>query len=93
MPLFQYRLQVIGNFSKKGFGFSCMQFAFKNNFTGSLFYESAESVILEITGREEDIIKTIDLCRREDYISDIHILFKTKTEKKLTDFIMLNQID
>ncbi|MCD4694977.1 MAG: hypothetical protein K8S16_01955 [Bacteroidales bacterium] len=93
MLFFQYRIQVKGNFFKKGFGFSCMQLAFNNNFTGTLFYESVESVILEITGREEDLISAIDLWKTEDYISDINILFKTKTENKLTDFIMLNQIN
>ena len=93
MLFFQYRLQVKGDFSNKGFGFSCMQLAFKNNFTGTIFYESAESVILEITGREEDLISAVNLWKREDYIRDIHILFKTNTENKLTDFIMLNQIN
>ncbi|OQX77723.1 MAG: hypothetical protein B6D61_06745 [Bacteroidetes bacterium 4484_249] len=89
----KYRIKAKGNFFNMGFGFSCMQLAFKNDFTGTLFYESAESVILEITGREEDIINVIDIWKREDYISNIHILFKTKTENKLTDFIMLNQIN
>ena len=93
MPLFKYRLQVIGNFSKKGFGFSCMHLAYLNNITGSLFYESADSVILEITGEEGDTISMINQCKKQDYISEIFILNKTKTENKLTDFIMLNQIE
>lgn len=70
-----------------------MRLAFQNKITGTLFYESVDSVILEITGNEEDIIKVIDHCKKEYYITEIHILNKTKTAKKLTDFIMLNQID
>ena len=93
MPIFKYRIQLSGTFSKKGFGFSCMHFAHDNNISGSLFYESANSVILEITGEEADIIKTTDKCKKEEYISEIHILNKTITQNKSTDFIMLNQID
>lgn len=70
-----------------------MHMAYDNNITGSLFYESANSVILEITGNEPDILKTIEKCKKEDFINEIHILNKTITRNKLTDFIMLNQID
>jgi hypothetical protein len=93
MPIFKYRIQITGVFSKKGFGFSCMHLAYDNNITGSLFYESANSVILEITGNESDILNTIEKCKKEEFINEIHILNKTLTRNKLTDFIMLNQID
>jgi len=93
LPFYHYRLQVIGTFSQKGFGFTCMQFAIKNNISGKLFYESSNSVILEFTGEEEDIYRVIENCKQTDYISEILILNKTKTAKKLNDFIVLNQID
>jgi len=70
-----------------------MQLAFKNDITGTLFYESSDSVILEITGNEEDINHLIKKCNQADYITEIYILNKTKSAKKITDFIMLNQID
>jgi hypothetical protein len=93
VPYLSYRVQLTGDFSKKGFGFTCMHMAYDNNITGSLFYESAHSIILELTGRDEDILKIIIKCKKEDYISDVYILNKKETENKLTDFIMLNQID
>lgn len=93
MALYQYRLQVIGHFAEKGFGFSCMHMAFQNRISGTLFYESAQSVILEITGEEDDILSAIEQCRKEDYITGIHVLNKIKTKNKSNDFIMLNQID
>ncbi len=93
MNIVQYSLQVKGNFSQKGFGFTCMQLAYKNNMAGSLFYESGESVILEISGDEEDLLNVINQCKKQSYINEIFILNKTKTQSKLTDFIMLNQID
>ncbi len=93
MPLYKYRIQVKGTFSKKGFGFSCMRLAYQNNVTGTLFYESDNSVILEITGDEQDVDRITQICKKDDFVTDIHILGKTKTDKKLTDFIMLNQID
>ena len=93
MIYFTYRLQVKGSFSKKGFGFSCMHMAYDFNLTGTLFYESTESVILEITGREEDIEKAIKQCKNVKFINEVLILNKTKAKNKLNDFIMLNQID
>ncbi|MCB2219833.1 MAG: acylphosphatase [Bacteroidetes bacterium] len=88
-----YRVRVHGSFFKKGFGFSCMQLAYQYNITGTFFYESKEAVILEITGEEEDIHYLIEQCQKEKYIKEVLILSKTRTENKLTDFIMLNQID
>lgn len=70
-----------------------MQLAFKNSITGTLFYESAESVILEVSGNEEDIMRIIEECKQTNYITEIHVLNKSKVENKLTDFIMLNQIN
>jgi hypothetical protein len=93
MPLHLYRIQVKGNFTEKGFGFSCMRMAFQNKITGTLLYESAHSAILEISGEEKDIISVLEQCKKEDYITEVHIINKTKTAHKLTDFIMLNQID
>ncbi|MEZ5195947.1 MAG: acylphosphatase [Bacteroidales bacterium] len=93
MPYFTYRLHVKGSFSQKGFGFSCMQLAYKNDITGTLFYESASSVILEITGNDEDIHQVIEKCKQAKCVTEIHILNKTTTTKKQNDFIMLNQID
>ncbi len=61
--------------------------------TGSLFYQSVDLVILEFTGEEVEIKRVIDKCEKEEFISEIHIMNRTKTTKKLTDFIMLNQID
>lgn len=93
MFCFIYRLQLKGSFSRKGFGFSCMRLAYQNNITGTLFYESVGSVIIEITGNEKDINRVIEKCKKTDYITEVHILNKTKTAKKHKDFIMLNQID
>lgn len=70
-----------------------MRLAYQNNITGTLFYESENSVILEITGDEQDVDLIMKICTKEDFVTYIHILSKTKTDKKLTDFIMLNQID
>jgi acylphosphatase len=88
-----YRVRVHGSFSNKGFGFSCMQMAFQYNITGTFYYESKEAVILEVTGQEEDIERVLRNCQKVDFIKEVVVLFKTKTEKKLNDFIMLNQID
>ena len=93
MPYSRYRIQLYGDFSRKGFGFTYTRLAIENNLTGSLYYESRYSVILEITGRDEDILKTIIKSKKEDYIEDVHILNKSITQNRLTDFIMLNQID
>jgi len=95
MPLsyYLYRLRVRGTFSQKGFGFTCMQLTINNNITGTLFYESANSVILEFTGKEEDVNRVLEKCKQANYINEILILNKTKPEKKINDFIMLNQID
>jgi hypothetical protein len=70
-----------------------MRLADKYNISGSLFYESPLSVILEIIGTEEDISMIMEKCRKERYIDEIHILHKAITAKTSTDFIMLNQID
>ena len=70
-----------------------MHLAHNNNITGTLFYESANSVILDITGTESDILKTIEKSKKEAYVNEIHILNKSKTQNKSTDFIMLNQIN
>ena len=93
MPYVSYRLQITGSFLNRGFGFSCMREAYDNNISGTLFYESAESVIIEISGREQDLIRLVENCKKADYIKDIHILKRTRTSKKADDFIMLNQID
>lgn len=88
-----YRIEVRGTLSNKGFGFWCMRTAFQNNLTGTIFYLSENAAILEISGKEGDIIETIDHYRGLEYISKIKILDKYKTGKKFNDFIMLNQID
>ncbi len=93
MPYSQYRIQLTGSFSRKGFGFTCMHLAYDHHITGTLFYESPHAAILEITGNNADILRVIIKLKREPFIDDIHILSKTITEKKLTEFIMLNQID
>jgi len=90
---FQYRIQLNGDFVKKGFGFSCMHLTYNHHITGTLFYESPHAAILELTGSNTDILRVIIKLKRESFIDNIHILSKTITEKKLTDFIMLNQID
>ena len=70
-----------------------MRMAYQNNITGTLFYESANSAVLEITGKEKDITSLLEQCKNENYIIEVHILGKSKTTNKYTDFIMLNQID
>lgn len=93
MSHIQYRIQLNGDFSKKGFGFTCMHLTYDHHITGTLFYESSHSAILEMTGKNADILRVIIKLKRESFIDDIHILGKKETEKKSTDFIMLNQID
>lgn len=93
VPYSRYRIHLTGSFSKKGFGFSYMRLAYENNITGSLFYESPKSIILDLTGMDKDILKTIIKCKKEDFIENIHILNKTSTKTKLPDFNVLNQID
>ncbi len=93
MVYYHYRIQAKGFFPNTGFGFSCMHLAYNNEVTGSLFYESDNSAILEITGNSEAIETLIDQIKQDDFIKDVFILNKTKTKNKSTDFIMLNQID
>jgi len=70
-----------------------MHMAYNNNVTGSLYYESENSVIIEIIGKSEAIKNLIEEIRQDDFISDVFILHIKKTAKTSTDFIMLNQID
>ena len=88
-----YRIRITGSLASKGFGFFCMHAAFKSNVTGSIFYESEHSAILEMTGNKEDILLVIESCRQEHFVRDVDILARSHSNSKLTDFIMLNQID
>ena len=93
MQVYQYKILINGNLSKKGLGFSCMRMAYENNISGTLYYESANSAVIEITGSEKAAINFIEQCKTINYINEIHTLNKTQTIIKHTDFIMLNQID
>lgn len=93
MQLYQYKILITGNLSQKGFGFSCMSLAYKNDISGSLYYESVNSAVLEITGSEKAAVNFIEQCRTMNYINDVHTLNKIQTLIKQTDFIMLNRID
>jgi acylphosphatase len=93
MSIFKYIIKITGNFSKKGFGFSCMHLAYQNDVTGSFFYESPNSVIIEVYGTEDSIDHILEHCRKAEFVEHIRILEKQQTEKKSTEFIMLNQIE
>lgn len=90
---YNYRIRLTGSFLHKGFGFSCMQMAFEHRLTGTLLYESENSILIEISGREKDILMAIEMCKGVSFIREVIILSKTRTTKTFIDFIMLNQID
>ena len=83
---------VQGDLLNKGFGFVCMELAFKNDIGGTLFYESEKSAILDITGEDKDIKKMIDKCNEENYVVSINTLIKSQTNNKIKDFIILNKL-
>ena len=93
MSFSHFRIRITGSLALKGFGFSCMHAAFESNVTGSIFYESENSAIVEMTGKEEDVLHVVETCRGESFVEGVEILARHHSNSKLSDFIMLNQID
>jgi acylphosphatase len=90
---YQYTIRLTGSFLRKGFGFSCMRAAYELNLTGSIFYESGESVQIELEGNEKSIEQLIGEWVNIDFIRHIRILGKSEILLTKNDFIMHNQLD
>ncbi len=70
-----------------------MHLAHKQGIAGTLYYSSENSIILELTGSEEDLLHFIENCRHENYISEINILSSKITRNKPGSFVILNHIE
>ena len=59
-----YRIVISGDVVRKGFRFSAMQMAYKQNIKGYVRYQSGGSVVIEAEGEEEGIKNFIGWCER-----------------------------